>query len=206
MQPRPSDEELDHLLSRGSVGAARRDAILQTVLVQAKTERNAARRRRWSLAGLGLTLVAATTMLLLVPRGSHTDAAFRAKGSSAQVEAPRVRLECVGAPLHACPAGSLLVLRASGVRGYISAWAEPINGGERIWYFSAESSSPLLDGIAEPDTVTTRAARIGAEHAPGTYVAEIRLTAKPMTRAELLRAPATSVLASARERLTVVAP
>jgi hypothetical protein len=198
METKPSDSELDHLLGRGSIGAARRDAILESVLAQVQSERRLARRRRWPLAaGLGLVVVAATA-LVLVPRGTG----FRAKGPTAT--AAQLTLECVGASLEACPAGSLLVVRASGLRGYVAAWAEPVPGGERIWYFSGDGKSPLLDGTAVPGVVTSHAARVGAEHAPGAYLVEIRVTERPMSRGELLRAP--PALGSARARLTVVAP
>ena len=48
---------------------------------------------------------------------------------------PSVEIECLGATLEACPTGSLLVVRVAGVRGYVSAWAEPVGGGEKILVF-----------------------------------------------------------------------
>lgn len=206
MQPSPSDNELDELLGRGTVGAARRDAILDRVLAQVKTERGGVRRRRWPVAGLGVAVAAAAAWLLLVPRWSHTDVpVFRAKGSSTPATTTGMALECVGGQVDACLAGSLLVVRVSGLRGYVAAWAEPVNGGERIWYFSADGYSPLVDGTAAPGAVTSRAARIGAEHGPGTYRVQLRLTEKPMTQTELLQGAAGSELASAHERLKVIA-
>ncbi|HEX7499961.1 MAG TPA: hypothetical protein VF524_06600 [Polyangia bacterium] len=112
----------------------------------------------------------------------------------------------MGATLDACPTGSLLVVRAAGVRGFVSAWAEPVGGGERIWYFSAETQSPRVDPALSPSAATTRAVKIGHEHVAPAYVVEIRVTEWPMGRGDLMRIPASAVLASGRALLTVTAP
>ena len=200
--------ELDSLLGRGSIGATRRDAILETVLSRVRAESPARMRRRWSVAGIATVAVAAAALFLFVPRSSLPSLSpFRAKGT-AGVLAPRpsTEIECLGATLDACPAGSLLAVRAAGVRGFVSAWAEPVGGGERIWYFSAETQSPLVDPALTSSAATTRAVKIGHEHVASAYVVEMRVTERPMGRGDLIRIPASAVLASGRALLTVTAP
>jgi hypothetical protein len=203
MKPNRTTEELDSLLGRGSIGAARRDAILATVLACVKAEAPARTRWRWSLAGLA-TAAAAAALILLVPRFSPPPSSFRAKGAAAN--APSAHVECLGASLDACPTGSLLVVEVAGVRGFVSAWAEPRQGGERIWYFSAETFSPLVDAASAIPSATTRAVKIGPEHGSGTYVVHIRVTERPMGRDELLRLPVGSALVATQVALTVTSP
>jgi hypothetical protein len=204
MKPTRTTEELDSLLGRGSIGATRRDDILQTVLAHVKAEAPARTRWRWSLAGLA-TAAAAAALILFVPRfPPPTSSSFRAKGTG--VTAPSVRLECLDATLDACPTGSLLVVRVAGVSGFVSAWAEPREGGERIWYFSAETFSPLVDAVSAIPAATTRAVKIGPEHTSGTYVVQIRVTERPMGRDDLLRLPVGAALAAAQVSLTITSP
>jgi hypothetical protein len=94
----------------------------------------------------------------------------------------------------------------AGVRGFVSAWAEPRQGGERIWYFSAETFSPLVDAASAIPSATTRAVKIGPEHGSGTYVVHIRVTERPMGRDELLRLPVGSALVATQVALTVTSP
>jgi hypothetical protein len=201
--------ELGALLGRGGIGASRRDAILKTVLAQVKAESSAPRRWRWPVVALGTASLVAAVSFLLVPLFSQPSfAPFRAKGTAAKALAstPAVAIECLGATPDACPKGSLLVVRVSGVRGYVSAWAEPVGEGERIWYFSADTYSPLVDGISNPSTATTRVVRIGPEHFEAAYVVDIRVTDREVRREEVLHIPASAVLASGRVALTVISP
>jgi hypothetical protein len=208
MKPTRTREELDALLGRGGIGATRRDEILSTVLAHAKAEAPARPRWRWSLAGLGTAVVVAAALFVLVPRfSSPTQSPFRVKGTvptGTAATTPSVLIECLGASLHACPAGSLLVVRSAGVRGFVSAWAEPTGGGERVWYFSAETYSPRVESV--PTAAPTRAVKIGPEHAAGAYVVEIRVTERAMGRDELLHLPASAALASAQALLVVTSP
>jgi len=208
MNPPRTNEELDSLLGRGGIGAARRDAILQTVLARVKAESPARTRWRWSLAGFGTAAVAATAVFLLVPWFSPpASSPFRAKGTAAKASAtPSAEIECLGAALDACPTGSLLVVRVAGVHGFVSAWAEPAQGGERIWYFSAETFSPLVDAVTTTPAATTRAIKIGPEHAAGAYVVKVRVTERAMGRDDLLRLPESAALAKGQALLTVTSP
>jgi hypothetical protein len=100
----------------------------------------------------------------------------------------------------------MVIVRVAGVHGFVSAWAEPVGGGERIWYFSADSFSPQVDAISTTSVFATRAVRIGPEHRAGSYVVQIRVTERPMQREELLRAPTSAVLAQGQSLLTVTLP
>jgi hypothetical protein len=207
MKPR-RDEELDSLLGHGGMGAARRDAILGRVLANTKAEAPKAVRLRWFFAATGALAVAAVAAFLVRPPSTQVDlSTFRSKGTAPSTRglAPSVRLECLSGTLDACPMGSLLVVHAAGVRGYVSAWAEPVGGGERIWYFSAETFTPQVDdGTAQ--STNSRAVRIGTEHAGGKYVVEIRVTEHPMSPTALLRLNARDALAAVRAQLTVTPP
>lgn len=194
------------MLGRGSMGAARRDAILQTVLARVRAEAPSRRSWRWAFAGFGAAATATAVLLFVGPRfASPALSPFRAKGT-ANSSAPSAEIDCLGATLAACPTGSLLVVRVAGVRGYVSAWAEPVGGGERIWYFSAESRSPLVEPAAMVSAATSRAVKIGPEHAAATYLVQVRVTERPMGRDDLLRLPESAALASRQDRLTVTLP
>jgi hypothetical protein len=205
MKPPHTTEDIDSLLGRGGIGATRRDAILQTVLARAKAEAPARARWRWFLAGLGTAAVSVAALIFLAPRFSApAGSPFRAKGTAATN--PSAQIECLGATLDTCPTGSLLVVRVAGVRGFVSAWAEPTIAGERIWYFSAETFSPLVDAVSGIPAATTRAVKLGPEHATGTYIVQIRVTERPMGRGDLVHLPGLGALAAGQASLTVTLP
>lgn len=211
MKHRRTTEELDALLGRGGLSPTRRDVVLEAVVNHVKRERSGRSWWGWSFAGLGAAAAAAVALLLVAPwRPSQTTAesSLRAKGSALpnRATAPAVEIGCSESTLQACPFGSLLVIRAIGVRGFVGAWAEPVGGGERIWYFSAETTSPMVDGVAPDSTAASRAVKIGPEHSAGTYAVEIRVTDRPMGHADLLRLSPTAALAIGRASLTVTSP
>jgi hypothetical protein len=203
-----TDAELDSLLERGGLGATRRDAILSKVLAGAAAERPIRSRWRWAIAALGVA-AATVTLIVLTPRLSqNASTPFRAKGTVATPSGTAVstNLECLGGALDACPTGSLVAISGIGIRGYVSAWAEPSGGGERIWYFSADGVSPLVEPASLTSAAKTHAARIGTEHHLGQYVVRVRVTERPMVREEILRLPASAALASGQFFLTVTRP
>lgn len=204
MKQRLTDAELDSLLDRGGLGA-RRDAILSEVLAQVRAERPRRSRRRWAVAGLGAA-AAAVLVVGLAPWRSTQAPSLRGKGTpvTASSTQPSLELDCLGATLAGCPRGSLVVVHATGVQGFLSAWAEPANGGERIWYFSAESSSPPV-GV-DTSAAATRAVKLGPEHAPGSYRVQVRVTAQPMSRAQLLALSRDAALVETEAVLTVTSP
>jgi hypothetical protein len=84
----------------------------------------------------------------------------------------------------------------AGDGGYLAAWAEPSAGGQRIWYLDGARVPANLEPQLLPVAVT-----LGAEQPPGHYQIHLVLTQKPLSRDDLLAAPAT--LASARAELEV---
>jgi hypothetical protein len=208
MKKAHTDAELDSLLERGGLGATRRDEILSRVLAGAAAERPTRLRWRWSLAAIG-SAAAAAALLVLAPRFSpNTTSPFRAKGTVTRPSgtAMSTSLECLGGTLEACPTGSLVAVSATGVSGYVSAWAEPTRDGERIWYFSAEGASPFLDPASVAPVAKTLAAKIGPEHMLGIYVVHVRVTERPMKREQLLRMPSDAAIVSGQFLLNVTKP
>ncbi len=210
MKTTRTTEELDSLLGRGSVGATRRDAILAGVLAHTAIRRRAQSRWRWPFAGLATVAAAAAGLFLLAPRlssplPSPPQGGFRAKGGATPA-GPSLAMECFGASLSACPTGSRLIFSGTGVRGFLSAWAEPVGGGERIWYFAADTVSPAIDPDAGEPALATRAVKVGPEHAAGSYRIEVRLTERPMARTELLQLSDNAGLAREQFSLTVTSP
>ena len=206
MKGKRTTDELDALLGRGGLGACKRDSILETVLQKVTNQQRRRRLWRWSVVGAGLAAAAASAVLIMPRHLSQPtmSTSFRAKGTPTRPIAPSARVDCLGGTLAACPAGSLLVLNVVGARGFVSAWAEPVGGGERIWYFSADTHCPWVDGLAGDSAAANRAVKIGPEHSPGRYLVEIRVTSRPMGRADLLRLTEDSALVTSRSSFVVV--
>ena len=197
-----SEDELDRLLARGKLGGPGHDRIVQAVL--AGRAREGRRWRRPALVSSGLALaLAAGVALFAVPDRVRDD--LRAKGPTAARPTPRLDVSCVGARLDACPVGATLLFATVGASpgGYLTAYAEPVAGGERIWYFSAEGRSP---GVATSTgtEVAAEGVTVGAEHAPGEYRVRLWLTGRPVVRAAALAGAPGDVRAKAEIRLTVV--
>lgn len=167
-------DRLETLLARGRLSGAERERILGDALAAAGAAPAWWRRRAlWLLAP---TLAAATAVALVV----RLDGGFRARGAAAAVH-----LE-VGCRDGACRPGGLLLFRVEGAAagGFLSAYAEPERGGERLWYF------PLEDGTA-PEVAAQPAPQIlrlgvpiGREHPPGRYRVHLVLSRdRPAPRA-----------------------
>jgi hypothetical protein len=138
-------------------------------------------------AAFALPVAAAVALWLAggrtLTRWGSAEGTFEARGSSA---APaRVDAICTGGPLTACPRGSRLVFHgwAGAGQGFLSAYAEPVGGGERIWYFSAEGESPRLG----PDAVD-RSVVVGPEHVALRYRVHAVVGTRPLSRAEAVAA------------------
>jgi hypothetical protein len=208
MKQSRTDAEIDSLLGRGGIGATRRDAIFEKVLEHAQASRPSRSRWRWAAATF-FAAGAAAALVVVVPRlSTNGQAPFRAKGAAAKsaTSPPTADIECLGATLDACPAGSLVIVRVAGARGFVSAWAEPAGGGERIWYFSADGFSPLVDALSAVPVATTRAVKVGPEHKPGGYVVRILVTPQPMAREALLHLPMDAAVAKGQRLLTITSP
>jgi hypothetical protein len=199
--PEPSDDEVDYLLSRGGLSGDKRDQILQNVLSSTAAQPVPARRRWWAWGGgMGLALTAGAAAILLWPRAQQPSADFRAKG--APDPAVLLGMACLGATVKACPRGALVAFTLDGANGtgdgagrFVSAYADPVPGGERIWYLTNE---PLVDGIV------SKAARVGDEHAPGPYRVKAMLTTQALPRDVLVGGADAAVVARATFDLEVI--
>jgi hypothetical protein len=196
-----SDGEIDRLLARGGLGGATREQILDQIL---DTSRVAERRpQRWRLwLGASTLALSAAAAVVLVARPA-AEPEFRAKGPA--TAAPVLDVGCAAASLAACPSGSTLVFSVLGatVPGHLQAWAERPEGGERIWYLSAETQTAALG--PGPGTQAARSGvKIGEEHGPGRYVVHLVFSASPLSRATLLAGGAPGILAHATFPLIVV--
>jgi hypothetical protein len=212
---RRSEDELDHLLAAGRLGGPARERILTNVLA-ARGEVRGATKWRWaSFSFAALTAVAALSAFVLWPKAGDEARGFRAKGTATSA-LPAVEIACVAASgtsgarapsLAACPVGASLLFGAAGLsrRAYVEAYAEPKNGGERIWYFSAEKETPLAGAPGGETQPARRGIRVGREHRPGAYLVHTFLTERPVGRADLLSPRVPGLLARARFDLEVVA-
>jgi len=202
MMPAPSNDDLDYLLSRGTLSGPRREQILQEALAAARARPARGRRWRWALGGgAGVAVAAAAAMVLLWPRvRPPVEGEFRAKGGGAG--APVIDMTCLGATVSACPRNSLVVFSIGSQEdgkemsgALVSAYADPISPGERIWYLTNQPAVGPLAG---------KAVRIGDEHRPGRYRVEVVLSRRALGRADLVSARPPEVTARARFDLQVV--
>jgi hypothetical protein len=140
--------------------------------------------------GMPLATVAAALVLYFGARPTT----FRARGRGATVLEPVLEMVCRD---RGCPSGSTVMFRASGVTraGFLSAWATPEYGGQRIWYFPTDSGeSPPVEAREGPQLLN-RGVRLGAEQPPGRYRVHLVLSLRPLTRAELSSPPKDALLA-----------
>lgn len=178
----PSDDDLDMMLAGGRLGGPAKERI-GDVLGDRVTPQRApffTRARNLLMAGMVLAAGAAALVVLLPRTGVD---GFGAKGTGA--EGPALEISCVGGSLAACPVGARLLFAVEGAdSGFLAAWADPVAGGERVWYFSRDSQSPALAPIAGTQ-ISPKAILLGPEHAPGEYRVHVLVTGEPLSRAEL---------------------
>jgi hypothetical protein len=190
----------DTLLSQGNLSGQQREEVLARVLDGVSAAEPAPRGRRALWAGASLA-VAAALVLLVVRPALRSD--LRDKGGAG----PILRVACEPGGMEACRLGSTLLFAVEGApaSAHLAAYAEPLGGGERVWYFSAEGESPPVTDRT-PDAVLRRGIRLGAEHRPGPYRLTVLLTGSPLPRAALLdlAGEERGALAVRRWSLTVV--
>jgi hypothetical protein len=190
-----NDERLDALLARGRLGGPARDRILAGALAKTAAPHRWRRLLTWAVP---MTAAAAAAVVLLSLRPPE----FRARGGAG----PVLEIACRDGSLSACPSGSTLLFRSSGVAegGFLSAWAVPEGSAARVWYFPADNgASPAL--AARPETQTlARGIRLGPEQPPGRYRVHLVLSRRPLTRAEAAAPPPDALVAEAEATLEVV--
>jgi hypothetical protein len=195
-----TNDELDRLMARGGLGGAAREQILEGLLgAEAPPAPRPSRRRLW-MGGLALAAAGAAALVFVV-RPSKDE--FRAKGAGAGLA--ELGLDCEQGSLSACPLGSTLMFRVSSVgsAAYLQAYAEPRDGGERVWYFSAENQAPRLAARANTQVVR-QGVRLGPEHRPGRYRVHVVLSTTPLGRTALLAGSPSTQLSATVVELNVV--
>jgi hypothetical protein len=166
------------LLSGGNLSGQQREEALERVL-DGLPARAPARTRLMALATAFLMVSGAAAFFLFFPRDSQ----LRAKGA----RAPILRVDCEPGGLGGRSLGGTLMFAVQGARAEarLAAYAEPADGGERIWYFSGDGESPAV-GDQTPDAILRRGIRLGAEHRPGAYRLTVLVTATPLSRPAIL--------------------
>ena len=178
---RPTENELDLLLSRGVLRGSAAERVRESVLDQsAKASPQGRGRLRISAT---LALGAATALLLLLR--PESESRIRPKGAPAAAVVPlTAALTCAGARPSACPTGSRvsIAITGAGPGGYLGAFAEPASGGERVWYFSAEDGVAALGDSTGETRLPSRSIVLGPEHPPGRYQVQVVLSGRPLER------------------------
>jgi len=190
------------LLSQGNLSGQQREEVLARVLDEVAAASRPA--RRWRLWWAVAPVAAAAVVLLIWVRPASRDDQLRSRGNA---PLPMVRVECEPGGLTACRQGGTLLFAVEGApaSARLAAFAEPVSGGERIWYFSGDGESPPI-GDRTPDSILRRGIRLGGEHRPGEYRLTVLITAAPVPRAALLElaGDGRGALAVRRSVLTVV--
>jgi hypothetical protein len=198
-----SDDEMDYLLSRGKLGGSQRQRILEAALGAAREPFWARWRGRLAWSGGALALAGGAAILLLTLRAPAPEDAssFRVKGPA---DAPLITASCLGAQVTACPIGSRLAFALEGGRdrgGFLTAYAAPTAGGERIWYLTNEPvGAPNAD--ASP-RVLPKAALIGDGQPAGSYRVHVIFSGRPVARDALSSLRAGEALAHLELELVV---
>ncbi len=193
-----SDDDIDHLLSQGRLGRAHKERLLRRVLGSIPSPPvtvDRPSRRRWHVLGV-LPLACGAVILALWwrPNGER-GSSFRAKGTPAL--APVVGMSCLGGSVRACPSGSRIAFWLEGgtqETGFITAYADPAGGGERVWYLTNEPASAVSANLPGSPSVVPKAAVIGREQSSGRYGVHVIFTRRPVAHADLRRlSPAETV-------------
>jgi hypothetical protein len=195
-----SDDEVDYLLARGKLGGSQRQRILQAALTASRPGFWARWRGRIIWSAGGLTLATGAAVLLLLPRVPETGR-FNAKGSNG---APLITVSCLDGMLTACPSGSRVAFAVEGGRdngGFLTAYADPIKAGERVWYLSNEAVGPVQEGT--PSRVMRKAALIGDGQPAGAYRVHAIFSRRPVGRGSLSSLSADETLAQVDRDLVV---
>jgi hypothetical protein len=204
MSPK-SDDEIDYLLSRGKLGGSQRQRILDKALAASRCPfwTRWGRHFAWGAGGLVLATGTAAFLLMFRAQGDGTTAAFRVKGPG---DAPLITVSCLGAEVRACPRGSKVAFSLDGGHdqgGFLTAYADPTAGGERVWYLNNEPVA-APQGEATP-RVIRKAALIGDGQPPGAYIVHAIFSRHPVAREALAGLTSADTLARVDVDL-VVAP
>jgi len=181
-----SDNELDYLLSRGSLGGAQRGRIFDAVAASVGRQPGSpldrpVRRKPWMIA-TGAALIAAVACLVVWMRAPVDGDRFRSKGNGGAAPVA-VDVACLHATLAACPRGSLLAFSVAGAstETFLTAYLQPAKPAPRIWLLRNQRVSAQVTGSGG---LLSRAARIPQDQNAGAYRIEVLVTRLPLEGAE----------------------
>jgi hypothetical protein len=185
---RRDDESLRFLLAGRRLSDADHDAILARVLPPARWRSPL----RW-LAASGLALsVGAVAVLLVLARPKDGDRVQPGLAGKGAPGAPGLAARCPDSAPGTCRRGDALLFEVDGAVGGGMLAAYAVSGsGQRIWYFPTATGHLATIPAGDGRFLVREVARLGAEHAPGTYEVHLSLLDTATDRAALLegRAP-----------------
>jgi hypothetical protein len=203
---RPSDKELDLLLSqgrlRGPVAEQARERLLDAVAPAGAAR---PRRLRFAAPAIGAAAAASIAVVLMVSRPEDTG--FRPKGAIIGQSA-LLGATCSNGTPAACRRGARVSLAfAPGTSGNLGVYAEREGGGPRIWYFSVEDGEASLTAAENGGpALPSRSIVLGPEHAAGTYRVQVVVASRPLRRAEILDPATVGIRLRTSVSVTVVDP
>src|SRR5262249_5448171 len=141
------------LLARGRLGGPTREKILDHALREAGIVRPPWYARApfvWTMPAAAAAAVA-TFALILRPVSDS----MRPKGVGA-AGAAIVSVECSGLEVTRCTHDDMLLFRVEGATqpAHVVAYADPVGGGQRIWFFPmADGTEPVVHAQQEPQVL-----------------------------------------------------
>ncbi len=192
---RQRQKQLDGLLARGGLSGAARERVLESVLQTAKP------RRSWLMQGVRWGALPAALLvasaLVLNPRAAE-NARFRAKGEVLGKTVAQFELVCGarGATGTHCSTSDTLYFSANRISSepFLSAYADPEGGGERLWFFPSTGQPSLELRASSAHQAASRAIPLRGIPA-GRYRVTLLLSAAPLSRAQALAARPAQVIA-----------
>jgi hypothetical protein len=209
-----NDDELDLLLAGGRLRGPAAERLRARVLDQSAAAPPRRRGARLAISAVLVLGAAAVLPLMVAQREPGPPSGTRAKGAgdSAATATPLIaEVACTGAAsaarLGTCPTGSRVSIAISGAPtgGYVGAYAEPVAGGPRIWYFSSEDGPAALSESEGETRLASRSIVLGSEQPPGRYRVHVVLSSRPLGREEILDRGAAGAISRTVLPLDVVA-
>ena len=202
---RPSDDEVDYLLSGGRLGGSQRSQIFEGVvesLGRLESRAASSTRPRWWPRAMILGAMASVVCAVLWMRSSTEGRHFATKGTPAPAGTAAMDVACLYATLAACPPGSILAFSARGAAPamFVTAYLEPAGPGPRVWLLANE---PVSGQVPHAAGLLARGVRIPDDQEAGAYFVEAIVTARPLSRDEAVRRRDGDVMARGRFQMTV---
>lgn len=196
MRPDP----LDVLLGRGRLSGRTREKILEGALRDARVASSPWYKRKVLLWVSPAFACAVAVVLVLAGRGQTDE--MRAKGRG---ERGVISVECGGADTVRCSRTDKILFRVEGVpkQAYLTAYGQLEGLGERVWFFPRlDGSEPVVNASDEP-RVLREGVNAGSLPA-GRYEVHALLSARPLSRTEIVTGSDKDIVARRTARLEVL--